>query len=195
VDPLPFWGGRRLSPIELCATYRDQGERATSKPAAITSSPRETPGRARSLLVGAPPGALPTSVHHRGKTFVSSAFDAIAATESSSIVTRQFARWEGLSNRTSSRKVWKSCRRTSSGADASMPSPTGSSSSRSRASGPVSNCSASRLCTSSSLRTRSSSSSDSRSRTRRKRMPSGSSSDSSFRTSRACARSSFSMAR
>jgi hypothetical protein len=36
-------------------------------------------------------------VHHPGKTLESSAFDAIAATESSSIVTRQFARWEGLS--------------------------------------------------------------------------------------------------
>lgn len=43
--------------LQLEATYRDQGERITSKPPTITSSPRETPGRARSLLVGAPPGA------------------------------------------------------------------------------------------------------------------------------------------
>jgi len=59
-------------------------------------------------------GALPTSVHHPGKTPDPAAFAAIAATESSSIVTRHLARCEGLSYRTSSRKVWKSCRRTSS---------------------------------------------------------------------------------
>jgi hypothetical protein len=39
------------------------------------------------------------------KTLESSELDAIAATGSSSIVTRQFARCEGLSNRTSSRKA------------------------------------------------------------------------------------------
>jgi hypothetical protein len=57
VGPLPLWGGQRLSPIELCATHRDQGERATSKPAAITSSPRETPGRAVPFWLVPRPGA------------------------------------------------------------------------------------------------------------------------------------------
>ena len=52
----------------------------------MTRPLRETPGRARSLLDGALPGALPTPVHHAGETECLSESDPMAVTESSSMV-------------------------------------------------------------------------------------------------------------
>jgi hypothetical protein len=76
------WGGP-------CLTSWPNGIFRTANPPSMTSSCRETAVEPGTDVWRILQGELPISVHHPGKTVRSPAFDAIAATESPSIVTRQ----------------------------------------------------------------------------------------------------------